>query len=376
MIQNLPTIQRNVSSLLDLQPAVTPMTTSDVMGGQVAGAASDQTTFMVDGGDATSDIEGTNSYASVPGEVEPSPIVQVGVESTSEFRVVSAGPTSNENRSQGGQISIVSKRGTNSFHGSGYEYYQGAVLNANSWENNRDGISRPGLVNNRFGATFGGPFMRNKFWFFGNYEGRRFRQTADVTTDVPTASAIAGNLIFPNSAGTLNTYNLKTSTACGTAGTTLCDPRGIGIDPLIQKYWGLEPSPNTPGTGDIYNSEVSPMPSRRPTTKTTASFAWTTKSTIAGPSSPPIASRNSITSRPRRANSTSFPDRPLLSVLNLCYHASRPSALPAQLAPASRMKFTETTSSTSGDTTGPPLRIHQGLQVWAAFSKSPGRPTG
>ncbi len=259
MIQNLPTIQRNVSSLLGLQPAVTPMTTNDVMGGQVAGAASDQTVFMVDGGDATSDTEGTNSYAAVPGEVEPSPIVQVGVESTSEFRVVSAGPTSNENRAQGGQISIVSKSGTNSFHGSGYEYYQGAVLDANSWANNRDGIDRPGLVNNRFGATFGGPFMKNRFWFFGNYEGRRFRQTEDATSDVPTATARAGELIFPDANGTPTTYNFNPangalSTACGTAGTTPCDPRGIGVDPLIQKYWDLMPLPNTPGTGDLYNS--------------------------------------------------------------------------------------------------------------------------
>ena len=262
MIENLPTIQRNVSSLLGLQPAVAPMSTSDVMGGSVAGAASDQTTFMVDGGDATSDIEGTNSYASVPGEVEPSPIVQVGVETTSEFHVVDAGPTSNLNRSQGGQISIITKSGSNTFHGSAYEYYQGAALDANSWANNRDDISRPGLVNNRFGATFGGPFMKNKFWFFGNYEGRRFRQTADVTTDVPTATARSGILTFPDATGTLRQYNIGSTAECGPGNNVVCDDRtafpagfGPGINPLIQSYWALEPSPNTPGTGDIYNSE-------------------------------------------------------------------------------------------------------------------------
>lgn len=263
MIENLPSIQRNVTSLLGLQPAVTPMTTSDVMGGQVAGAASDQTTFIVDGGDATSDMEGTNSYAGIPGEAEPAPFVFVGVESTSEFRVVSAGPTSNENRSQGGNISIVTKSGTNSLHGSGYEYYEGSHFFANSWSRNRQGRNssgneiapRPNTVNNRFGATLGGPFLKNKFWFYGNYEGRRYRQSATINTDVPTASARNGILTFLDGNGNPTQYNFNPANGplaavCGPAGNLPCDPRGIGIDPLIQQYWGLEPSPNNPGTGD------------------------------------------------------------------------------------------------------------------------------
>lgn len=256
MIENLPSVQRNVSSLLGLQPAVAPLSTSDVMGGGVAGAQADQTTFMVDGGDATSDMEGTNSYASIPNEVEPAPFIQVGVESTSEFRVVSAGPTSNLNRSQGGQISIISKSGTNSLHGSGYEYYEGAALNANSWENNFVGLPRPGQVNNRFGFTLGGPLLKNKLWFFGNYEARRYRQSTEITTDVPTALARSGILRFQDAKGNVDSYNLATSTACGPTGGVPCDPRGIGIDPTIQKYWGLEPMPNTPGSGDSCSSSL------------------------------------------------------------------------------------------------------------------------
>ncbi|MHB8524595.1 MAG: carboxypeptidase-like regulatory domain-containing protein [Candidatus Acidiferrales bacterium] len=262
----LPTIQRQVSSLLGLQPAVNPMTTSDVMGGQVAGAASDQTTFLVDGGDATSDMEGTNSYAALPGETEPAPFIQVPVETTQEFRVITADPTSSLNRSQGGQISIISKRGTNSIHGSAYEYYQGSALNANSWSNNRIGLKRPGVVNNRFGVTLGGPVIKNKLFLYGNYEGRRFRQSTSITTDVPTATARAGVLIFPDATGTPIAYNLNptavtvngttypASTPCSTGAP--CDPRQLGIDPTIAAYWNLEPLPNSPGTGDKYNSEA------------------------------------------------------------------------------------------------------------------------
>ncbi len=254
-LQFLPTAQRNVSSLLSLQPAVSPMIVgSDVRGGQVAGADSDQTTFLVDGGDATNDLEGTGNYEAIPGQTQPAPGVMVNVESTQEFRVVDAGPTAALNRSQGGEISIVSKHGTNQFHGSAYEYYTGSTLGANSWTFNRIGHPKPHQVNNRFGFTFGGPLLKNKLWFFGNYEGRRFRQSATVGTDVPTAMARQGILQFKDASGNVVAYNLATSTLCGN-GTTACDPRGIGIDPLIQQYWSNEPLPNVPGTGDGLNSE-------------------------------------------------------------------------------------------------------------------------
>ena len=263
-LQFLPTEQRNVASLLSLQPAVAPElngvganSPSDVMGGQVAGAASDQTTFLVDGGDATNDLEGTGGYEGIPGQPQPAPAISVNVESTQEFRVVDAGPTASLNRSQGGQISIVSKHGTNQFHGSVYEYYTGDALGANSWTNNTYGIPKPHTVNNRFGFTFGGPLLKNKLFFFGNYEGRRFRQSASISTDVPSAMARQGILQFRDAAQNVIPYYLQSgniSNLCGPSGNLPCDPRGIGIDPLIQQYWSNEPLPNQPGTGDGLNS--------------------------------------------------------------------------------------------------------------------------
>jgi hypothetical protein len=260
----LPASQRNVTSLLSLQPAVTPMIAGDdVFGGQVAGAASDQTTFLVDGGDATDDLAGTNGYAAVPGQPEPSPFIAVNNESTQEFRVVSASPTSGFSRSQGGEVSIVSKRGTNSFHGSAYEYWNGNTLGANSWTNNTYGIPKPHKVNNRFGGTFGGPIFKNRLWFYGNYEGRRFRQSTSITTDVPTYCARNGVLRFKDAAGNVNSYNFDPSvssqvaSACGVSvgqPVSTLDPRGIGIDPMIFNYWQNEPLPNA-GGGDGLNSQ-------------------------------------------------------------------------------------------------------------------------
>ncbi len=252
-LEFLPTAQRQVTSLLSLQPAVAPMVGNDVFGGQVAGAASDQTTFIVDGGDATDDLSGTNSYEGIPGETQPAPNIMVNVEATQEFRVVDAGGTSNMNRSQGGQISILSKQGTNQFHGSVYEYYTGDALGARGWNDNTYNLPKAHTVNNRFGFTFGGPLLKNKLFFFGNYEGRRFRQSTQIGANVPSALARQGILQFVNGAGNVETYNLANSTACGT-GSTLCDPRGIGIDPVIQQYWSNLPLPNQPGTGDGLNS--------------------------------------------------------------------------------------------------------------------------
>lgn len=255
-LSRLPSSQRNITSMLSLQPGVAPMNTaSDNNGGEVAGAQTDQTTFLVDGGDATSDMEGTNDYAAVPGQPYPSPFIAVNVETTNEFRVVTSSPTSSFSRSQGGEIAIVSKSGTNSFHGSAYEYYTGSTLGANSWTNNRLGLAKPHQVNNRYGFTFGGPMLKNRLWFFGNYEGRKFRQSANFESDVPTALARQGILQFKDAKGNTIVYNLATSTACGPSGTTACDPRGVGIDPTIQKYWSVLPLPNDPSAGDGPNSE-------------------------------------------------------------------------------------------------------------------------
>jgi hypothetical protein len=264
-LQFLPTAQRSVTSLLSLQPAVIPeLAADDVYGGQVAGALSDQTTFLVDGGDATDDLSGTSNYSAVPGQPEPAPAIQVNVAATQEFRVVTGSPTSGFARSQGGEVAIVSKRGTNQFHGSLYEYYTGSALGANSWTNNSIGLPKPHRVNNRFGFTLGGPILKNKLFFFGNYEGRRFRESQSVGTDVPTYCARNGILRFTNGNGQVQSYNFDpnltsaVASQCGVAmGTPVSslDPLGVGIDPTIQKYWANEPLPNLPGSGDGLNSE-------------------------------------------------------------------------------------------------------------------------
>ena len=268
-MQRLPAFTRSASSLMFYQAGVSPSPTvptssapSDTTGGQVTGSRSEQITFNLDGGDATSDLEGSNSYISPPGEPLPAPIVPVPAESTEEFRVATSNPNATMGRSSGGQVALLTKHGTNTFHGSAYEYHSDDAEGANSWTNNAFGINKPHQVDNRFGFTVGGPVWKNKLFFFTNYEGRRFNDASTFNVVVPTATLKTGELQFVNTAGTTDTYNLNPangalSSACagaGGAGGSKCDPRGIGLSPVIASQLALYPAGNNSGLGDGLNT--------------------------------------------------------------------------------------------------------------------------
>jgi len=262
----LPTQQRSVTALLLLQPGVSPNTAGmgDVNGGQVNGATVDQTTFYVDGGDATSDLEGTNSYVSPPGEPQPAPFIAVPAEWTQEFRVVTASPTASFARSQGGEISIVTKSGTNTFHGAAYEYYYGDGTSGNQWQLDYLDIPKPHQVNNRFGGNAGGYIIKDKLYFYGGYEQRNLDQNTVLTNLVPTMAVRNGILNLGGVSENLNAANGPLAANCGTAGTSACDPLGLGASPLMLNYLTLLPLPNNPSAGDGVNSEGYTAPFAEP----------------------------------------------------------------------------------------------------------------
>ena len=250
MMTHLPTLGRDASELLTLQPGSTPYDSTQTGfgngGGTIAGARSDQNSIVMDGIDVTDNV--------ISGGATEKPIIPIGVESIDEFRA----EITNENvtflRSSGGQIAIVSKSGGNSYHGSVYWFHQNAALNANSWDNNRNDIKKPPTHDNRGGFWFGGPIRKNKTFFFSNYELRRFPQALQDTRIMPSDLLRQGILQFQDGAGNLNQYNLATSAACGASGTTACDPRHIGISPTISKLWGLMPTGTDTAIGDGSNT--------------------------------------------------------------------------------------------------------------------------
>lgn len=251
MMTRLPTLGRDASELLTLQPGSTPYDGGQGGsfgngGGTIAGARSDQNSIVMDGIDITDNV--------IAGGGTEKPIIPIGVESVDEFRA----EITNENvtflRSSGGQIALVSKSGGNSYHGSVYWLHQNSALNANSWDNNRNKIKKPPTHDNRGGLWAGGPIRKDKTFFFGNYEIRRFPQSLQDTRIMPSTLLRQGILQFKDAAGNLNQYNLATSTACGPSGSAACDPRGLGISPTIAKLWGMMPNGTDTSIGDGANT--------------------------------------------------------------------------------------------------------------------------
>ena len=130
----------------------------------------------------------------------------IPLDSVQEFRVTVAGQGADEGRSSGGQVVLVTKSGTNSVHGSAYEYNRNTLFAADSWFNNRSGVDRQVLNRNQFGASLGGPVKKDRFFYFFNYERRIDASQLAVERAVPTESLKAGNLLLQGSDG--NNYTL------------------------------------------------------------------------------------------------------------------------------------------------------------------------
>ncbi|MGC2463779.1 MAG: carboxypeptidase-like regulatory domain-containing protein, partial [Candidatus Acidiferrum sp.] len=131
-LMRLPTLGRDSRELLTLQPMSTPFESSNGggfgnSGGTIAGARSDQNVFNLDGIDITDNV--------IAGGGNQAPVIPIGVENVSEFRVGETNNNASFGRSEGGQINIISKSGTNEFHGAVYWYHQNSALNANTWDN-------------------------------------------------------------------------------------------------------------------------------------------------------------------------------------------------------------------------------------------------
>ena len=196
-IAELPIADRNVVQLLSLQPGVAYLgnqldESKDTRSGAVNGMRSDQSNVTLDGIGVN---DQNNGYAFTS-------VLNVPPDSVQEFRVTTANANADSGYSSGAQVALATKSGTNNFHGSVYEYNRNTVFSANdpflknaqltSGEANK----APKLLRNVFGATVGGPIMKNRLFFFANYEGRRDAQGTSVLRTVPSATLRAGNLVY------------------------------------------------------------------------------------------------------------------------------------------------------------------------------------
>jgi len=194
-ITQLPLEARSVVDLLSLQPGATRE-------GYVTGARADQSNVTLDGVDINNAVTGN---AEIPrstnnlivggldndrGDITTGPVLRLNSESTEEFRVTTANGNANQGRSSGAQVNIVTKSGTNSWHGAASEFYRSRGFAANDWFNNHatPQVPVPPLQRNTFEAALGGPLVKNKLFFFYDYAGRRDAESQSVARTVPLAN--------------------------------------------------------------------------------------------------------------------------------------------------------------------------------------------
>jgi hypothetical protein len=204
-VDNLPLNGRSFQTLIMLAPGVVVTATAYDDQGQfsVNGQRADANYFTVDGVSANFGVTAYFPLVQAGGGALPALTVSggtnslVSVDAMQEFRIQTSSFAPEFGRTPGGQISIVTRSGTNRFHGTLFEYFRNNVLDADDWFANYDHLPKPEERQNDFGGVFGGPVVKDKTFFFFSYEGLRLRQPStqeSVVPDLPSRQQVPAAL--------------------------------------------------------------------------------------------------------------------------------------------------------------------------------------
>lgn len=259
-VSNLPYLANNTLSLLGLQPGVLSFGagSTDARTGTVNGARGDQTNLTLDGVDNNE----VNSEAAFTGTLRATR------DSIEEFRVTTSNSNADSGRSSGAQVALVTKSGTNRYHGSAYYYYRDPAMASNDWFNKQSELNskKPNIaakiLQDTYGASLGMPIVKNKLFFFGAYEGYKQSSDSIVTETVPLPSYQAGYVTYVNAAKTTTTLNpaqiaaMDTKCLAASQVSTIgggC-PNGPGVNANILSYISSYPTSNASGGDGGYNT--------------------------------------------------------------------------------------------------------------------------
>ena len=240
-IFELPLNGRNTLDLLKTQPGISATNPDSTAAGSysIGGMRTDSVTYVLDGG-LNNDLLDNGVVAN------PNP------DAVAEFRVLENNYSAEYGRNAGGIVSVVTKSGTNQFHGTAFDYVRNNFFDANTFFNNQQNLPVPVLKRNQFGGTVGGPIVKNKLFFFFSYEGQR-QSSIDVSPGKVTAFTPAeANGDFSQSSGQANV-------SCFLTGVTGCPldnngkPITLGPNPYYQS------NPALAAQGIINPAKIDPV---------------------------------------------------------------------------------------------------------------------
>ncbi len=218
-VENLPLNGRSFQSLIALTPGVLLTKTSGVEQGQFSanGQRADANYFTVDGvsaniGVTAGAILGQGGGGAIPGLTAAGGTNNlVSIDALEEFRIETSNYAPEYGRTSGAQVALVTRAGTNQFHGAAFDYIRNDALDANDWFANNRGLPKPVLRQHDFGGVVGGPVLRNQLFFFFSYEGLRLRRPQVSIVNVPSLAIRAGAV--PSVRPLLDAYPLPTGPA-------------------------------------------------------------------------------------------------------------------------------------------------------------------
>ena len=233
----LPFEGRDAAGVLSLQPGITFIGSNvndnfDTRNGALNGGRSDQANITLDGVDNNQQLRGTAFQGALRSTLD----------SIEEFRVTTAGANADEGRSSGGQVTLVTKSGTNTFHGALFEQHRPTNMAANDWFNKHNQLNaglpnvRPILLRNTFGGAIGGPIKKDRLFFFYTYEGQRISEATEVFRSVPSAAMRDGVVFYTclrNQDNSLNTALCPGGSVAGLSGKQY---------PFAPGFFGLGPT--------------------------------------------------------------------------------------------------------------------------------------
>lgn len=297
-LNSLP-VQNRLSPavLFTLEPGVTS-DGSSTANGSVLGSRVDQgANVTVDGLDVNDFA--TGNFGAITGNAP--------VDSIQEFRGTVGGFTANSGQGGGGQFQLVTRSGTNHWHGNASEYHRDNSTTANNWFNNLAGIRAPKLVQNQFGGTVGGPIKHDKMFFFFNFLDNRVSQDAATSRTVPLTSYKQGIVQYINNgSGCSKSSRQNTQPSCisqlTAAQVKAMDPAGIGESPALFKIIDARfPDPNDLTGGDGVNSGLFRFNAPTPTFTTNyvgkIDYVLTSKIRVWGKGS--VSRENQVNSAPQ-----------------------------------------------------------------------------